>query len=98
VDNLPEFSAVEVASLVDRNGVRPCRFGKLPNSLAAMCRMEINVHQLAVESILERDRSKVYQALMMDPLTHSVMTIDEIEQMVDELIGRQEQWLGAYLG
>ena len=98
VDNLPEFSAVEVASLVDSNGVQPCRFGELPNNVAAMCRMEINVHQLAVEAILERDRRKVYQALMMDPLTHSVMTIDEIESMVDELVEGQEEWLGEYLG
>jgi alpha-galactosidase len=98
VDNLPEFSAVEVAGLVDRNGVHPCRFGDLPNNVAAMCRMEINVHQLAVEAILERDRRKVYQALMMDPLTHSVMTIDEIEHMVDELVEGQQEWLGEYLG
>lgn len=97
VTNLPTFSAVEVACLVDRGGVHPCRFGQLPNSVAAMCRMEINVHQLAVESILERDRRRVYQALMMDPLTHSIMTIDEIESLVDELIAGQLEWLGEYL-
>ena len=97
VTNLPAFSAVEVACLVDRGGVHPCRFGDLPNSVAAMCRMEINVHQLAVEAILERDRRKVYQALMMDPLTHSVMTIDQMEQLVDELIAGQQEWLGEHL-
>jgi len=97
VTNLPAFSAVEVACLVDRSGVHPCRFGELPNSVAAMCRMEINVHQLAVESILERDRRKVYLALMMDPLTHSIMTIDAMESLVDELIAGQQEWLGEYL-
>jgi len=97
ITNLPEFSAVEVACLVDRNGVRPCHFGELPTAPAALCRMEINVHQLAVEAILERDRRKVYQALMMDPLAHSVMTIDEIESLVDELIVNQQEWLGEYL-
>ena len=97
VSNLPEFSAVEVACLVDAGGVHPCRFGPLPHSVAAMCRMEIHVHQLAVEAILERDRRKVYQALMMDPLTHSVMTIDQMEALVDELIAGQQEWLGEYL-
>jgi len=97
VSNLPAFSAVEVACLVDAGGVHPCRFGDLPNSVAAMCTMEIHVHQLAVEAILERDRHKVYQALMMDPLTHSVMTIDQVESLVDELIAGQQEWLGQYL-
>ena len=69
----------------------------MPTAPAALCRMEINVHQLAVEAILERDRRKVYQALMMDPLTHSVMTIDQMEQLVDELIAGQQEWLGEHL-
>ena len=97
VSNLPAFSAVEVACLVDAGGVHPCRFGELPTSVAALCRMEIHGHQLAVEAILERDRRKVYHALMMDPLTHSVMTIDQMESLVDELIAGQQEWLGEYL-
>ena len=97
VTNLPQFSSVEVACLVDRAGVRPCRFGDLPTAPAALCRMEIHVHQLAVEAILERDRRKVYQALMMDPLAHSVMTVDQIEELVDELIAGQQEWLGELL-
>jgi len=97
VTNLPEFSAVEVACMVDAGGWHPCHFGELPTSVAALCRMEIHVHQLAVEAILERDRTRVYQALMMDPLTHSVMTIDQMESLVDELIAGQQEWLGEYL-
>ena len=98
VANLPAFSAVEVACLADRGGVHPCRFGPLPTACAALCTMEIHVHQLAVEAILERSRRKVYQALMMDPLTHSVMTLDDIEAMVDELVDGQRRWLGRWLG
>lgn len=94
VTNLPEFAAVEVASLVDRNGVHPCRFGELPTVCAGLCSMEIAVHQLAVEAVLERDRSKVYHALMMDPLTHSVMTLDDMKELADTLIDDQQEWLG----
>ena len=97
ITNLPEASAVEVACLVDRNGVRPCYFGDLPTQLAAMCRMDINVHQLAVEAILKRSRKSVYWALMMDPLTHSVLTIDQIEEVVDTLIDGQPNYLGKIL-
>ena len=94
VTNLPEFSSVEVACLVDSNGVQPTHYGELPTQLAALCRMNINVHQLAVEAVLNKDRRKVYQALMMDPLTHSMLTIDQIEKVVDRLIGKQKEYLG----
>lgn len=33
IDNLPD-GCVEVACLVDRNGVLPCHFGELPEQLA----------------------------------------------------------------
>ena len=94
VSNLPAFSAVEVACMVDGGGVHPCRYGELPTPLAALCAMEIHVHQLVVEAILEGDRRRVYQALMMDPLTHSVMSLEQMEELVDELIAGQQEWLG----
>ena len=97
VTNLPEFSAVEVASLVDRNGVHPCHYGALPTPLAAICQANIHVHQLAVEAVLNRSRKAVYWALMMDPLTHSALTIDQIEEVVDTLIDKQEEYLGKLL-
>ena len=90
-------AAVEVACLVNHSGVQPCHFGDLPTQLAAMCQMNISVHQLAVEAILERDRRRVYWSLMMDPLTHSRLTIDQIEAVVDELVNGQQDYLGAYL-
>ena len=98
VTNLPEFSAVEIACLIDRNGVQPCHFGELPTVVAAMCRMTINVYQLAVEAILKKSRRSVYNALMMDPLTHSKLTIDEIEEIVDTLVENQKPYLGRWLG
>lgn len=93
VTNLPSNSAVEVACLVDRNGVHPCHFGELPTVCAALCTSNILVHQLAVEAVFEKSRRKVCQALMMDPLTHSTLTLEEIEAVVDELIEKQPEYL-----
>ena len=97
ITNLPQDSAVEVACMVDRNGVQPCHYGELPTQLAAMCNMNINVHKLTVEAILKKDRRYVYWALMMDPLTHSVLNLDQIKTVVNELIDRQQEYLGEYL-
>jgi alpha-galactosidase len=92
VTNLPEFSCVEVASLVDRNGVHPCHFGELPSHLAALCTQSIHVHQQAVEAIVNRKRESVYWALMLDPLTHSVLTLDQIKEVADTLLDAQQQF------
>ncbi len=97
IANLPAFSAVEVKSLVDGNGVQPCNYGYLPAQLAALNAMEINVHQLAVEGMLKRDRRYIYWALMMDPLTHSALDIDQMEHVVDELIEVHSEYLKGYL-
>ena len=68
----------------------------LPTELAALCQMNVHVHQLAVEAFLEKDIRKVCLALMMDPLTHSRLTIDEIEDVVYGLIRQQQSYLGKY--
>jgi alpha-galactosidase len=97
IDNLPRESNVEVKCLVDRNGAHPCHFGPLPTPLAALCQTNINVHQLAVEAILNRSRRSVYHALMLDPLTSTMLTLDQIEAVVDELVEKQSVYLGKYL-
>ncbi len=96
ITNLPQDAAVEVACLVDANGVQPCHYGALPQQLAMLCQMDISVYQLAVEGFLNRDIRGVYWALMADPLTHSKLTLDEIEAVVNGLVKRQQKYLGKY--
>ena len=97
ISNLPEFRAVEVVSMVDRNGVQPCHYGALPTHLATLCQMNISVYQMAVEAILQKNRQRVYQALMMDPVTHSMLTLDQMEDLADELIAKHKKHLNRYL-
>ena len=97
ITNLPEFSAVEVACRVDGDGVHPEAYGALPTPLAALCNTNISVHQLAAEAILNKNRQAVYQALMMDPLTHSKLSLDQIEKVADILIAKHAKYLGKYL-
>jgi alpha-galactosidase len=47
--------------------------------------MNINVQEMAVRGIVEKDKQKVLQSLLLDPLTFSILSIDEIKAMVDEL-------------
>jgi alpha-galactosidase len=92
IDNLPD-GCVEVACLVDRNGIQPCHFGPLPEQLAALNRMHMAVHELVVQALLERDRQSALYALMLDPLTAAVCSLDEIEQMFAEMWEAQRPFL-----
>lgn len=85
IENLPADGVVEVACLVDRKGVQPTRFGKLPEHLAALCRSNMAFFDLAVEAVLNKDKEMARHALMVDPLTAAVCSLDEIGSMFEEL-------------
>jgi len=95
IDNLPD-GCVEVACLVDKRGVQPCHFGALPEQCAALNRQHMAVHELMVDALLHRDREKAVRALMLDPLTAAVCSLDEIRSMFDEMWTAQEKFLPAY--
>lgn len=96
IDNLPSDACVEVACLVDRNGVQPTKVGRLPVQCAAMNMTNINVQLLTIEAALTRKKEHIYQAAMLDPHTASELSIDDIKAMCDDLIKAHGSWLPAY--
>ena len=96
ITNLPDGCCVEVPSLVDKEGIHPCCVGDLPAQLAALNRTEVNVHELAVRGIVEKDKNKIFQAILLDPLTSAALTIDETRKMVDEIFAASQQYLSDY--
>ena len=62
IDNLSEDCCVDVPVVVDRNGLRPRRVGKLPPELAAHCAPHVFVQELTVRAALDRDPACVYRA------------------------------------
>ena len=68
----------------------------LPLGCAAICSQSVWVQKLAVEAGVHGDINLLRQAAMMDPLTGSVCTPDEIFQMVDEMLVANEELLPQY--
>jgi alpha-galactosidase len=97
VDNLLTDNAVEVAALVDADGIHPQPFGSLPNHLAALVRRHQEFNDLAVTSILSQDREAAVHALMLDPLTAAACELQQIREMFDEMVAAQRQYLPDYL-
>ena len=98
ITNLPDECVVEVPGYVDRNGINIPKIGELPLGCAAVCSQSIWVQRLAVEAAYAGDRSLLIQAMLMDPLTGAVCNPPEIEQMVDEYLVEEAQWLPQYAG
>lgn len=96
IENLPEDGCVEAPCLVDHNGVQPCHFGRLPDQLAALNRSHMAVHELAVQALLHNDRQAAKHALMLDPLTAAVCSLEEIDGLFEEMWQAQRQFLRPF--
>jgi alpha-galactosidase len=96
ITNLPLGCCVEVPCLVDREGIHPCPIGDLPPQLAALNRTNINVQELAVRGIVEKDKTKLFQAILVDPLTSAILTIDETRTLVDEMFKAEKEYLKGF--
>ncbi len=97
IDNLPA-GCVEVACLVDRNGVQPTHFGPLPEQLAGWNRAHMTVHSLMLDALLQRNKDAARYALMLDPLTAAVCSPAEISTMFDEMWEAQRPYLQPFIG
>ena len=96
ITNLPARAVVEVACLVDRNGVQGCHVGDLPTQCAALNRTNINVQLLTVEAALTGRKDAIYQAAMMDPHTAAELDLRQIRALVDALIKAHGDWLPTW--
>ena len=96
IDNLPDGCCVEVACLVDANGLQPTAFGTLPVHLAAMMQTNINVQALTVEAAVTGKREHIYHAAMLDPHIAAELSLDQIWHLVDDLIDAHGEYLPAY--
>ena len=94
--NLLPDGVVEVPVMINREGLNPVRFGPLPEVVAALCRSNQAVYELAVQAILEEDREKVYHAMLLDPNAASVCSPAEIRQMTDELLKAERRYIPAW--
>ena len=98
IPNLPRNACVEVACLVDRNGIQPTSPGALPPQCAALNRTNINVQELTVLGSETGDPSHIEQAVAMDPLTGALLTLPRIRRLASELFKAHRKHLPQFRG
>jgi len=98
ITNLPEGCSVEVPCFADKAGIHPCHVGKLPPQLAALNNMQVNSVQMGLRAALTGDKDLLYWAIAYDPLTAAVLSMAEIEQMVDEMYEAEKSLMPRFGG
>jgi len=96
IPNLPADACVELPVVASRFGLRKCFAGKLPAEVAPLVNQTAYLENLAVEAILEKNRTKLIRAVSMDPLSSAVLSLEEIEAMCNELFEANKDYLGDW--
>lgn len=96
ITNLPKEACVEVACLVDANGIHPTYVGDLPPQLAALNRTNINTQLLTIEAAMTLKKEHIYHAALLDPHTAAELSMDDIVALCDDLIEAHGTWLPKY--
>ncbi|MBN1562329.1 MAG: alpha-galactosidase [Anaerolineae bacterium] len=85
VSNLPNGACVEVPVWASRKGLEPVAVGALPVQVAPLTNLYSQIEEMAVEGILTGNRRLIYQAVAYSPLSAAVLSLAEIQQMVNDL-------------
>jgi alpha-galactosidase len=93
ITNLPDGCCVEVPCLVDQNGVQPTHVGALPTACAAVNLASVGYQSCVVDAYRQRSRELVHVAVSLDRLTSSLLSLDQMRAMTDEMIAAQQHWL-----
>ncbi len=96
ISNLPDDACVEVPVVASRQGLRRCTVGKLPAEVLTLVCHTANMENLAVDAIMEKNKRKLIQACYMDPLASAVCSLEEIDQICEELFEINKEFLGDY--
>jgi len=96
ISNLSHDGCVEVACMIDRSGVNPTVYGKLPAQMAAICEANMRMFDLAATACINRSKEAAIHALMLDPLTQACCCPAEIKQMTLELFTAEKEFLPGF--
>lgn len=96
ITNLPTDGCVEVACMIDGNGINPTRYGALPAQMAGVCVSNMSMFDLGATATIELSKEAAIHALMLDPLCAAVCSPAEIKKMTLELFDAEKAFLPGY--
>ena len=96
ITNLPADGIVEVACMIDGNGINPTRYGALPPQMAALCASNMWMYDLGATAAIERSKEAAIHSLLLDPLCAAVCSPAEIKAMTLEMFDAEADFLPGF--
>jgi len=96
IDNLPWGACVEVPIVASKSGLRAVHVGALPAQLALINNVSSQIEEMCVEGCHKGDKRMIFQAILNDPLSSAVCSMQEIKDMVDEMFEINKDYLPQF--
>ena len=96
ITNMQPLACVETPVLASKTGLQPIYVGHLPDNIAILVDLSARIEEMAVNAALEGDPWKVFQANLFDPLSSAVLSMQEIRDMTQEMLYKNESFLGHF--
>ena len=91
IANLTRDMAVEVPATVDKHGVHGIELGDFPRGIVGLLNNQVATNDLTAEAIIHQSKALALQAMLLDPVVHSVRAA---EQTLDTMLDLQDEYLG----
>lgn len=93
IANLPMNAIVETPAVLTGMGVQPVTMGNLPEGIAELMRRELAVVKLCIDSVVEGDRQKALQCLLLDPV---ITDLDVAKDILDDYLTTYKEYLPTF--
>lgn len=93
IPNLDSAQVIECSAACDAGGLKPVACRALPEPVAALIRTQGSINALTVEAFAERSKTRLLQAVLLDPCVDSYRNA---VRMVDELLRLQADILPRF--
>lgn len=93
ITNIDDGACVEVPVIADETGIHVTGTHTLPAHISALVSHSAKLEELAVQGAINGDPELVFQAVLQDPLTSSVLSMAEIHDMVQEMLDKNAEYL-----
>ncbi len=95
VRDLPEGVVVECIGTSGPQGVGPRDVTAVPGVLGRQLERIVTSQELTVEAALEGDRTKVLEAMLLDPVA-GALAYEDVVEMTDAMLAATAQWLPRF--
>ena len=96
ITNIKQNVCVEVPSIATKCGISVYKQVTMPDNLAILVNNSAMIEDMAVKAAEAGDPNMVFQACLFDPLTSAVCSMDEIQQMVQEMLYKNAEYLSYF--